>query len=116
MDVVFLKPKDLPKKREPNPRVTEDGRLIFKKPSERWTAQRFKVFQRDNGRCVMQVADGSLCGRLLYFNSNDPFLNAEIDHIKAKRMGRDAFTDDRESNLRTLCISHHNDRHSKGKP
>lgn len=107
--MIWLKPKDLPKRREPNPRVMPDGRLIYKKPSERWTAQRFRVFQRDNGRCVE-------CGRLLYFNSGDPFRDAQTHHNKHKRMGRDAFTDDRLENLETTCNDCHDKHHSKGKP
>jgi len=109
----FLKPRDLPKRREPNPRILPDGRLIFKKPSEKWTAQRFKVFMRDNGRCVMPQADGTLCNRLLYFNSNDPFRNAEVDHIKTRGMGG-ANTDDRLEALRLACPDCHRIRHDKG--
>jgi 5-methylcytosine-specific restriction endonuclease McrA len=112
--ISLLKPKDRPKRREPNPRVLDDGRIIFKKPSEKWTEQRFKVFMRDNGRCVMPKPGGTVCGTLLYFNSSDPFRNAEIDHIKGKKMGG-AWCDDRMENLRTSCLACHRDRHDKGR-
>lgn len=111
---MLLKPKDLPKRREPNPRVMPDGRLIFKKPSPKWTEQKFAAFQRDNGRCVMVKPDKTVCGRILFFNSGDPFRDAQTDHVRGKRMGRDAFTDDRLPNLRTTCNDCHRDRHDKG--
>ena len=107
----ILKPKDKPRRREPNPRVTDDGRLIFKKPSRPWDAQRLRVYQRDMGRCVK-------CGpksAVLYFNGGDWYNTAQIDHIEEKRMGRDAFTDDRELNLQTLCARHHKEKHDKGR-
>jgi len=105
----LLKPKDQPRRREPNPRVLSDGRLIFKKPSRQWDEQRLSAYTRDRGRCVVCGPDS----RVLYFNGGEFYNRAEIDHIKAKRMGRDAFTDDRLENLATKCHGHHREKHDK---
>jgi 5-methylcytosine-specific restriction endonuclease McrA len=106
----ILKPKDKPRRREPNPRVLPDGRVIFRKPSKAWDEQRLRVYTRDRGRCLDCGPDS----KVLYFNGGEWYNRAEIDHIKAKRMGRDAFTDDREENLATRCSVHHTEKHDKG--
>jgi len=106
----FLKPKDQPRRKEPNPRVMRDGRVVYKKPSKPWDAHRLRIYQRDMGRCVK-------CGpksRVLYFNGGDVWNSAEIDHIRAKGMGG-GFVDDREFNLETLCHRHHTEKHDKGR-
>lgn len=105
----ILKPKDQPKRRRPNPEILPDGRWIFLKPSKAWDEQRLKVYCRDEGRCV----DCGPHSRVLYFNGGEFYNRAEIDHVKAKRMGRDAFTDDRLENLVTRCHEHHRRKHDK---
>jgi len=106
----ILKPKDRPRRREPNPRVLPDGRIIFKKPSKAWDEQRLRVYTRDRGRCVDCGPDS----RVLYFNGGEWYNRAEIDHVIAKGMGG-ARTDDRESNLATRCSAHHAEKHDHGK-
>jgi len=91
----FPKPSQLPKRRQPNPQVLDDGRLVFRKPSKSWTAQRRKVWERDGRRCVQ-------CHKPVNFDSGPDWSRAEIDHIKLRKAGG-GFTDDSEENLRTLC-------------
>lgn len=107
----LLKPKDQPRRREPNPRILPDGREIFRKPSKAWDDRRFECYNRDHGRCV----DCGPKSPVLYFKGGDWYNSAEIDHVKAKRMGRDAFTDDRLENLATRCQRHHQEKHDKSK-
>lgn len=104
----ILKPKDKPRRKEPNPKVYVDGRVVFRKPSKKWDEQRLAVYTRDRGRCVKCGPKSSV----LYFNGGDWFNTAHIDHIEEKRMGG-GFTDDREQNLQTLCPRHHQEKHDK---
>jgi hypothetical protein len=88
----FPKPGQLPKRREPNPKVLPDGRLFFIKPSKSWTAQKRKVWERDGRRCVF-------CHKSVNFDSGPEWSRAEIDHIRTQG----ARGGDQESNLRTTC-------------